>query len=152
MARALRLFVGRQNIRASEDSAAAALGQDLRASLNGAISNLTAFVNHVQGVTPEILVEALTPTFHKALEWCPVGETGRLKESGYLEVESFRGSSVAVMGFGRGGNPDYTVYVHEIPATHAAPTRSKWFQGALDEDYFKIIDTVPQLVAASVGL
>lgn len=152
MARQFRLHLGRQNIRASENSSSAELGRALNSSLQAITSEVAGFVAHMKDVTPDILVEALEPTFGKALEYCPVGETGRLRASGYLEVERYRDLPVAVMGFGRGGNPEYTVYVHEIPATHAPPTQAKWLQNALDEDFFSIVSSLPQLVSEAAGL
>jgi hypothetical protein len=151
MARPFRAFVGRQNIRGSEDSSAAELGRILQADLADMVQGISEFVEHMHGVTAEILVEALEPTLGKALEYCPVA-TGRLQRSGYLEVESYRGQATAYMGFGRGGNPPYTIYVHEIPAYHEPPTRHKFFQAALDEDYYSILNNLPRLVAEAAGV
>jgi hypothetical protein len=151
MVQPIRLFVGRQNIRGSDDSSAAELGRILQEDLNAVIGDLKEFIDHMEGVTPDILVEVLEPTFGKALEYCPV-DSGDLRASGYLEVEEYRGNPVAYMGFGRGGKPDYTIYVHEVPAHHEPPTRTKWFQSALDEDYFGIINSLPRLVAEAAGM
>jgi hypothetical protein len=147
----IRLFVGRQNIRGSENSSAAELGRYLREDLNEITRDLAAFCSEMDGVTPDILVEALEETFGKSLEYCPE-DTGRLRASGYLEVEKYRGGAQAVMGYGRGGDPDYTIFVHEGLAHHVPPTQRKWLQTALDEDYFKIVNSIPRLVAQAAGI
>jgi hypothetical protein len=147
----IRLFVGRQNIRGSENSSAAELGRYLREDLNAITKDLAEFCAEMDGVTPDILVESLEETFGKSLEYCPE-ETGALRASGYLEVEKFRGGAQAVMGYGRGGSPNYTVFVHEMPYHHKSPTQRKWLQTALDEDYFKIVNSIPRLVAEAAGV
>ncbi|MEB3012856.1 hypothetical protein VJI77_07640, partial [Parvimonas sp. D2] len=59
---------------------------------------------------------------------------------------------VAVIGFGRGGNPSYAVYVHEMPFAHKAPTRSKFLQAALDEDMGEIESKLAASVKYASGV
>lgn len=82
----------------------------------------------------EIMLEALEPTKELADSYCPV-DTGRMLASGYLEVTTFRGKPRVEIGYGRGGTPDYTAYVHEnMEMPHDPPTRAKWLQAAVMED------------------
>lgn len=89
--------------------------------------------NQFEDASEDIMLEALEPTFDKALMYTPV-LTGALKESGYLEKNPFRGKPRVEMGFARGGKPTYAVYVHEIPYNHAEPTRYKFLEQAMKED------------------
>ena len=80
------------------------------------------------------MLEAMVPIKRKADYYTPV-DTGALLESGYLEINSFRGNPRVEIGFGRGGKPFYTVYVHEIlEYRHAEPTQAKFLERAVYED------------------
>lgn len=84
--------------------------------------------------SPEIMLDALEPTYKKAAEYCP-RDTLELVNSEYLEVTPYRGKPRVELGFARGGSPPYAVYVHEmIDYHHEAPTRSKFLQAAVMED------------------
>jgi hypothetical protein len=142
--------MGSRQARLSYGASPNALTAAFRASLNGILENYQAFADHIEEVTPEVLKEAMEPTLRKAEVYCPK-DTGRLVDSSYLEVETRRGQHVVAIGFGKGGQPDYAVYVHEMPYEHAAPTRSKFLQAALDEDYATFTARVPQLLRAAAG-
>lgn len=145
-----KVFMGRQNIPSSNGSAEAFLARQFQENMQEIMDNFQEFVDYLDGVSADILVEALEPTLGKALEYCPE-DTGDLRASGYLEAEKFRGGARAELGFGKGGNPSYAIYVHEMPYNHEEPTRSKFLQAALDEDYFSIINSLPGIIRAYSG-
>lgn len=145
-----KFFVGKKNFPASDEGSASALNQQFQSSMKEIVDNLWDFIQHMEGVSSDILVEALEPTFGKAIEYCPK-DTHALVNSAYLETESFRGGARAEMGFGRGGNPSYAIYVHEMPYAHEFPTRSKFLEAAIDEDYFSIISSLPRIVNEYAG-
>jgi hypothetical protein len=109
--------------------------QSVNAQLKDLQFAIQSIADQMGEVSPFIAQEAWAPTFAKARAWCP-RKTGALVGSGYLEITSFSKSSPHVeMGFGRGGDPPYTVYVHEqVNHYHAPPTRAKWLQAAVLED------------------
>lgn len=147
----MRLSVGRTNIRVTDDSSAASLGRGLNAAFGELVENFRWYVNQLEGFLPEDMLAAMQPTFEKSQEWCPK-DKGTLVESGYLEVESFRGSIRVEMGYGRNDSPDYAIYVHEmVDFHHEEPTRAKWLQAAVDEDYYKIIQEVTDRIKIRVG-
>jgi hypothetical protein len=126
------------------------LNRQFQESLDDILTNLRSFIQEVDGITPDVLIEALEPTFGKSLERCPE-KTGALRASGYLESRKYyRGAEVEI-GYGRGGKPDYAVFVHEMPYQHAEPTRDKFLQSALDEDYFTILTAIPRLIREAAG-
>lgn len=126
-------FAGRQTFRGSKANAVSA-----KASMAGVIRNYQKVVNNLEGVTPEVLYEALEPTFAKSQVYCPK-DTGKLVKSGYLEIVSFRGKPRVEMGYGKNGEPDYAAAVHEnLEWRHKSPTRAKWLQAALGEDRIAI--------------
>lgn len=136
MARRVRLkaVVGRKVLRGSFSGDYRQSQMNVRASMAQVISNYQKLVDALGDSTPEILLEALEPTFEKSQEYCPE-DTGRLKSSGYLEITQFRGTPTVEIGYGRGGQPEYTVAVHEnLEWRHKAPTRAKWLEVALTED------------------
>lgn len=134
--------VGVSRISNKLDSTRADFTRSVRANMQEIIQQYTDWVNHMQEASPEVLKEALEPTFAMSQEIVPV-RTGDLKESGYLEVRSFRGSAQVEIGYGKGGQPDYAVMVHENPDMHhAAPTQYKFLQQPLEQD----IDNVKQRI------
>lgn len=88
----------------------------------------------IREASPEIIYNALIPTKALAEYYTPV-KTGKLRASSYLEVTQ-RGEMPRVeLGFAKGGDPPYAVYVHEMVQNyHVAPTRSKFLQAAVLED------------------
>lgn len=143
-------YMGSRYSRQHHAASIRALTEQFHKETGSILEALDEFVEGVKGDIPEILVEALEPTFGKALEYCPQ-DSGDLRASGYLEAEKYRGGSRAVIGFGKGGQPDYAIYVHELPYAHEAPTRSKFLQAALDEDYFSIVSSIPRLIRERAG-
>lgn len=107
-------------------------------SVNAQLKDLSTLIqevfNQVEGVTPEICLDAVQPTFQKSQDYCPE-DTGTLKASGYTAITG-RGAKARVeVGYAKGGKPDYAVYVHEITSYfHKPPTRAKWLQAAMMED------------------
>lgn len=147
----IRTFMGKQNLPKNRDATPETfLNASFKTGIEEIIEGFNDFVKHLDNVMPDILVEALEPTFGKALEYCPQ-DTGELRASGYLETESYRGGSAVAIGFGRGGHPNYTIYVHEMPYKHEAPTRSKFLQAALDEGYYSILNSIPRLIREAAG-
>jgi hypothetical protein len=107
--------------------------------MNALENNFRQWVLHLRGQSGEVLRAALAPTLEKAKKYCPK-KTGALRKSAYLEVQrqGAFGSYVAEIGFARGGVPEYAIYVHEVPYMHAAPTRWKFLQAAIEEDSARI--------------
>lgn len=125
------------------DPSQASYTRDVRAQMKAVQNNLDDFIQGMKDITPQILLDALTPTFAKSAVYCPK-KTHRLVQSGYLEVSETADGIIAEMGYGRGGDPFYAVFVHErtdIP--HVAPTRAKFLQSALEED----ADAIPARIA-----
>jgi hypothetical protein len=152
MARPLNITMGRQRIGGSVayGGSQSALRDQFNASMGNVLHNLGVFIRHMHDVGPEILEEALRPTFGKSQVYCPV-QDGNLRASGYVESKRTSEGAEAEIGYGRGGLPGYAIYVHELPAAHEEPTRDKFLQAALDEDYFAIINRIPLLVREAAG-
>jgi len=129
-----RAYIGSHRISRSMDPSLAGYTQSIRkqmASIEAAINDLC---NSFEQITPDVLNDALTPTFAKALLYTP-HKTGALRASGYL-LTKVNGKQIhGEIGFGKGGKPFYAVYVHErTDLKHAEPTRAKWLEAAINED------------------
>lgn len=112
---------------------------------------LESIIEQFQDVTPDVIMEAMEPTFEKSQIYCPK-DTGELVESGYLEVTSDNKQVPRVeIGYGYGGRPPYTPYVHEMPYQHAPPTRSKWLQAAVMEDLTQIFERIGRKFGSFLG-
>lgn len=126
--------VGRKRLAKSLSTSVQSDTLSARAGMAQIIRNYRKFVQNVEEAVPDILYEALIPTFEKSQEYCPK-DTGALRESGYLEITEFRRRPRVEIGYGLGGEPEYTAKVHEnMEYKHKAPTRAKWLQIALEED------------------
>lgn len=117
--------------------------QKVNRQMDALKDDLQYIMDQFADVTPDVVLEALQPTFEKSQVYVPK-KTGDLKESGYLEVTSRSRSAPSVeMGYGRGGDPRYAVYVHELTTYHhEAPTRAKFLEAAINEDTYQIIDRI----------
>jgi hypothetical protein len=113
--------------------------QSVRAQLDDLQSIIHSTFEQFEERAPEIVYNAMEPTFLKARDvYCPT-KTGTLRASGYLEIQRFRGQPRVEMGFARGGTPEYAILVHEnLNMQHAPPTRAKFLETAIDEDLVDI--------------
>lgn len=124
---------------------------DLSRQLSRLVANFSGLAAHMGTESPEILREALEPTFEKSKEYCPK-DTGKLVNSGYLEVQHSRGGAQAAIGYAKGGSPQYAIYVHEVPRFHPEPTRWKWLQFALQEDADSIKERILNGVSRATNI
>ena len=119
----------------------------INAQLNDLKRSLNSIVQQFEDVTPQIMYDAVLPTKDLADIYCPK-DTGALVESGDVEIISRGKQPWVEVGYAKGGNPFYAVYVHEVVGyRHEPPTRSKWLQAALFED----MGNIQGRLAASFG-
>lgn len=112
---------------------------------------ILSIFDQLEDASEEIMLQALEPTFEKALTWCPV-DTGDMRNSGYLEKVGTKGKPKVEIGFAKYGYPDYTVYVHEnLAMPHAEPTRAKWLEAAVMEDLDLIDERLQKGYKAFMG-
>lgn len=123
----------------------------LRKQLNILQQNFRDLAKHMNVETPEVLMDALRPTFEKSQRIVPV-DTGDLKESGYLEYVASKGGVQVEMGYAYRGNPHYAVYVHETPMNHKSPTQWKFLQQPLEEDARNIEQAITKSLATAAGV
>lgn len=152
MARRLNLSVGRKQFRGGYSGGSEqALRQQFNSSLNEVLNNYRQVINAIDGASAEIVEEVLAPTFEKSQVYCPV-KSGVLKDSGYIEARQLSRGAECEIGYGRGGHPDYAIFVHEMPFHHEEPTRDKFLEAAVNEDYStfatRLADKVREVVGA----
>lgn len=110
----------------------------MNAQARAITDQLLGILDAAAEVSEDIMLEALQPTLEKAKYYCPK-DTGDLVESAFLRVASFRGKPRVEMGFAKGGDPYYAIYVHEIlHYAHEPPTRAKFLEAAVKEDLDEI--------------
>lgn len=128
----IKASIGRQKLTANTPANEAAYLGSVKDQMNSIMQNFISFAEQIGEQSATIVKTALQPTYDKSQVYVPV-DTGALKESGFLEVDD--ADQRVYMGYGYGGEPNYTVFVHEnLDAAHAAPTRAKFLQGPLEED------------------
>lgn len=146
MAKQLKLVMGLQSVRAPRYTSESDYVKLVNAQMKEVMDDLQGILTQFEDATPEIVVEALEPTFEKSKAYCPK-DTHALVNSGYLEIISTGKKPYVEMGYAKGGKPRYAPYVHEIPNKHAAPTRWKWLQAAIEEDMGQIASRIGSLYA-----
>lgn len=110
----------------------------VKANLKNVVDDLNYVMKGMAEASPDIIYNAMVPTFEKSQEYVPYN-TGALHDSGYLEIVSRRGNIRVEMGYGAGGNPFYATVVHEdVSVFHKPPTRSKYLQAAMEEDFYEM--------------
>ncbi len=126
--------------------------QSIRQSMQEIIKEYKRWILHMEIQTPEVLLDALRPTFEKSQILVPV-KSGDLKGSGYLEKSTFRGNPQVEIGYGRGGVPHYAVFVHErTDLHHDGPTQAKFLQQPLEEDFQDIQTRIVQGLKRAAGV
>lgn len=111
--------------------------------VNVLVREIQSIFDQIGEVSEEIMIDALTPTFQVARDvYCPM-DTGDLRNSGYLEGTGTAKAPRVEIGFARGGEPRYAVYVHEMVGQyHKPPTQAKFLQRAVLEDLGGIFERV----------
>lgn len=152
MVQPFKATVGRSRLTKSVGASEAAFTTSVKEQMQGIIDEYNSFIDYVDGVTPDIILEALKPTGELAQEYCPF-RTGILRSSYYLEKQQRKGFSEVEIGFAKGGFPDYAVFVHEnLEAKHEEPTRAKFLQSALEEDWPNVYDRIIQGIKEATGV
>lgn len=147
----IKLHAGRTTIRHNLSDADKSAAIDMKNSMDGIIKNFKLLSEHVDNVTPEILMEAMEPAFALSQVYCPM-DTGTMVASGYLQVIERYHKPTVEMGYGKGGNPSYTAQVHEnLEWRHKKPTQAKWLSRALEESYGQINAQVMLSLKSIVG-
>lgn len=148
----IKIAVGKQNIRVNVTGPAAFYGRSLASAFQEIAQDLKLFTDQLQDFLPNDLAYAMQPTFELSQEYCPVGKTGNLKGSGYLEAEAFRDGTRVEVGYGKNGFPDYAIFVHErVDAQHTPPTKAKFLEDAINEDFFNLQDRIVQGLKIRLG-
>jgi hypothetical protein len=129
----------------------------LNSELPKFMEQITKWVQHVESNADEILSAALTPTFNKSKIYCPK-DTLDLVRSARMEMTPARrgGSGIKearlAISYGKGGNPFYAIYVHEMLSyKHEAPTRAKFLESAIKEDMPRIREIIQAGARKAVG-
>lgn len=94
-------------------------------------------IRNIEGITPGSLLEVASTILQIAEPKVPF-VTGRLFKSGYTAVTSDGKQHVAEVGFGFGGDPDYTIFVHEIIENNHPVGQAKFLQMAVEETMNRI--------------
>lgn len=130
----LRVSVGSQNITRNTTRFDASYIKTIRRQMKTITDNYEKLVNELGDIGADIIEEALEPTFRLSQKYVPK-DTGKLAQSGFLKQDRNSKFPRVVMGYGKGGDPNYTIMVHErMDVRHEAPTKAKFLLSALEED------------------
>lgn len=130
--RGIKVVMGLTSVRGPQWASEPGYVSQMNSVIRGIEDQLIGIMKMFEEDAPDVMVDALKPNLEQAKLYCPV-RTGALADSGYLEVKQFRGNPRVEIGFAKGGNPRYGVYVHEMPVPHKNGTY-KFLERAIMED------------------
>lgn len=143
MTRKLHVKMGMSRMRVPQFASEPRFLRDVQKMVKTLEDEFEYIFDQFEDVTPDIVYDALKPTFDKSQVYVP-HLTGQLKDSGYLEVTQRGKHPYVEIGYGKGGKPRYAPVVHELPTFHEHPTRSKFLEAAVNEDLFDVYDRVAE--------
>jgi hypothetical protein len=142
MSLGVKLKVGKTNVRTTGYPSESGFVRQVNQGMRKIQEDLGYIIQQFEDVTPEFMLEAMRPIFDESQRIVPV-RTSALKDSGYLEIVEFRGSPKVEIGYAKGGNPWYAVYVHEmIEIPHRPPTQAKYLEKPVNDGLGALIDTL----------
>ena len=116
------------------------------------IARYSAFVKGLNGLTSDILYNAMVPAFNKSQDYVPK-KTGALMESGALMTfPGADGNAEAEIIYGN-QQAWYAALVHEyVWLNHRPPTRAKYLQAAMEEEYESFMESIVTDYMTVLGL
>lgn len=105
-----------------------------RSSMAEITQRYSNIVKRLKQVTPEAIRHALTPAYELSQMYVPV-DTGNLRATGLIRVTEEGNTIVGNINYG-GPDAPYAAIVHErMDLRHTPPTRAKYLQSAMEEEY-----------------
>lgn len=144
--------IGYQRIPASTRPSQASYTRAIRSQMEQIIKNAQAVIAAIEGDSIDALKYALEPIYDESQILVPV-DTGRLKASGFIEARKTGRGVTGAVGYGKGGDPYYAVYVHEhLELRHEAPTQAKFLEEAVNRHIDEIPERYAEYIRNSTGL
>lgn len=148
----LQFPIGRQRLTPNVRGSEAASTRDVRRQMQQILDNAKDVIQAIEGNSPAALIYAVQPIYDESQELVPV-DTGKLKDSGFVEVRSTTRGATAVVGYAKGGDPDYAVWVHEhLEVHHEPPTQAKFLEEAVNRHIEEVPERYAYFVKNSLGL
>lgn len=122
-----------------------------QASMSTIISRYEAMIGRLRGITPVALRDAMLPAFNKSQVYVPK-KTGALMASGQLNVFPAEGDITEAEIIYGDEEAWYAALIHEaVWLNHAAPTRAKYLQNAMEEELDAFLVSVAVDYAMAMG-
>ena len=123
-----------------------------RASMAQIIKRYSDLIKSLEEATPTILFNAMQPVYNRSQVYVPK-KTGALSDSAQLlSGTNEQGRPMVSLVYGNEEAP-YAAIVHEmVGLNHASPTRSKYLQSAMEEEFDAFITSVAIDYAMVIGL
>lgn len=112
----------------------------------------TDIIRKLRLASVEAIHEALKPAFEKSQIYVPV-RYGTLKESGRIEVSEIGGGRIQGHILYGNASSRYAAIVHErTDLHHKVPTRAKFLQLAMEEEFDSMLAHLAVVYASRVGI
>jgi hypothetical protein len=126
--------------------------QQIRSQMDDIISNFRTIQGAVPGLGVHALQHALSPIYDTSQELVPV-DTGKLKASGYIEVQQEGSELTGNVGYARDNDPFYAVIVHErLDLRHEPPTQAKFLEEAINRHIDEIPERFAEYMREALGM
>lgn len=147
-----RLVMGKTTVGKTIWASEPAFIQQANSAMRALQKEIMSALKQFEDVTPEILLSVMQPIFEESQVLVPVS-TGDLKNSGYVELTSFRGTPTVEIGYAKGGNPWYAMYIHEmINIPHKPPTQAKFLEKPVNDHLSTLQDDIANAYKKFSGL
>lgn len=152
MARQARFKVGRQRLGAGVRPSEADYTRQIRAQMKQIEDNLMKVIRGIEGLTPEALEYGVQPIYDLSQVYVP-RKTEALANSGSIDASVTSRGARVVVSYGKGGEPEYAVFVHEmVDYYHAPPTQAKFLEQAVNEEVGNVRDRVAEFLKDRTGV
>ncbi len=145
----INISVGRKT---TSDPLDAAYVTEMNAAMKVIQDNFKEVLKGTNKLLPKALEHAVRPIFDESQRLVPV-DTGALKASGFLRSSQTTRGARVFLGYGKGGHPDYTVFVHErLNVRHAAPTQAKFLEAAILSNLSQVLPRAQAFMKSAIGI
>lgn len=146
-----RVSVGRQRITRVVGPTEAHYVMSVRQSVKQIRDTILALTKHIENITPEAMMYGLRPVYDEAIRLTPKA-THKLVNSAFLEIVNTKNGGTVALGFAKGNNPHYAIYVHEIPNQHAGDTQWKFLEEAVNRKIHLLLPRVVEYLRQQTGV
>ena len=155
----IKITMGRERVTRVVSPSEAGYIRSMREQVKHIQASIQDVIDRFPSATREAIKMGLDPIYELSQEYCPVGETGDLINSAFMEDRDSAKGPLVVIGYAKYGQPHYAVIVHErtwvkhagARASGAKAKSAKFLERAINERIHIFKATLEENVAAQLN-